>query len=109
MSTVAREYEAGAAESVDLGALRPTRAPASRRQVAIARVVVATLAASTIAGAVALGQDTDGPTAKGRLAVPHFNDAPAVELNDPQVVKGARGGAFDDPVVIKGARGESLR
>ena len=37
------------------------------------------------------------------FAVPHFNDARVVEFNDPQVVKGARGGSFDDPVVVKGA------
>ena len=88
-------------------------APASRRQVRLASVLVAVLAAATIVGAIALGRG-DHP-ASGRFAVPHFNDPQVVKgarggtFGDPQVVKGARGGTFGDPDVRKGAAGAPLR
>jgi hypothetical protein len=111
MTTATRQRQAEAHSATHAGGAS-LRAPASRRQVKFASVVVAVLAAGTIVGALALGRDHH--EASGRFAVPHFNDAHVVKgarggtFGDPQVVKGARGGTFNDPVVRKGAGGAPI-
>ena len=117
MTTAAQQREAGArTPPTHVGAPPRARAAASRRQVALVRAVAAALVAGTVAGVIALGDDTrDVRQPPGRFAIPQFDDARVVKgarggtFDDPRVAKGARGGNFDDPVVQKGAGGAPIR